>query len=224
MIGNTIVTVSGLSQFLGTPLIREYHDAFFNGIAHRRGEWSPFETNGMDATTLDIPILQIWSNQFYVAHYSLPGSWPVVSEVVRQELADVSSVKFLPVLEERTVDYPWKIGEPIRIEPGDMWRIQLLESLPAVEPTKLGTRFEMVSYRYKKIIGAYEAKNRTELLLGTPPSTETFEYHYCDSFLKDYPVHWVSGSMVFREDIWKRVESYIDRPFFTIREFELASD
>jgi hypothetical protein len=221
---NSLVTLSGLSQFLTTPLIREYHDAFFNGIAHRNGEWSPFETKGMDAATAEIPILRIWSNQYYVPHYCLPGSWPVVSEAIRKELRDVSSVKFLPVQEERTVDYPWKIGEPIEIKPGDMWRIQLLESLPAVEPTKLGTRYEMVSYRYKKIIGDYEIKHTTTLTLGTPPSMETFEYSYCDGFLNDYPIHWVSGSMVFRKEYWSRVEPYIDKPFFTIREFELASD
>lgn len=221
MMDANIVAVSSLSQYLTTPDIRSYHAAFFHGVAHRNEDWTPFETKGMDATTAEIPILQIWSNQHYVPHYCHPGSWPVVSDVVRNQLRDVSSVKFFPVLEERTVDYPWKIGEPIKIEPGDMWRIQLLESLPAVRPTKLGTRYEMVSYRYKKIIGAYEAKNVTTLLLDTPPSTETFEYRYCDAFLNDYPIHWVAGSMIFRKDCWSRIEQFIDKPFFTIREFEL---
>lgn len=219
---SSLVTISGLSQFLKTPLIREYHDAFFNGIAHRNGEWSPLETKGMDAATEEIPILRIWSNQYYVPHYCLPGSWPVVSEVIRRELNDVSSVKFLPVLEERTVDYPWEIGEPVNIEPADMWRIELFESLPAVQPTKLGTRYEMVSYRYKKIIGDYEIKHRTTLTLGTSPSTEMFEYGYCEDFLNDHPIHWLSGSMVFRKDYWDRIESYIDNAFFTIREVQLA--
>ncbi|MCY2980437.1 MAG: hypothetical protein NTU79_17360 [Planctomycetota bacterium] len=219
-----IVVISSLSQYLTTPNIRSYHAAFFHGVAHRNGEWTPFETKGMDATMAVIPILRIWSNQYYVPHYCHPGSWPVVSENLRDQLSGVSSVKFLPVEEERTVNYPWRIGEPIEIEPGDMWRIQLLESLAAVEPTKLGTRYEMVSYRYKKIIGDYELKHTTTLTLDTPPSTETFEYSYCEAFLNDYPIHWVSGSMVFRKDYWSRVEPYIDKPFFTIREFELASD
>ena len=222
MVNCELVTVSGLSQFLTTPLIREYHDAFFHGIARRNGRWSPFETNGMDASTAEMPTLQIWSNQHYVPHFCFPGSWPVVSEVLRDQLLDVSQLRFLPVLEERTVDYPWRIGQPIDIEPGDLWRIQLLERLPAVEPTKLGTRYEMVSHRYKKIIGAYDAKKVTTLVLDTPPLTKTLEYHYCDDFLRDYPIHWVAGSMVFRKDYWSRIEPYIDKPFFTIREFQLT--
>lgn len=220
----SFITVSSLDQYLTTPDIRAYHAAFFHGVAHRNEDWTPFETKGMDATTPDIPTLSIWSNQYFVPHYCLPGSWPVVSETIHQLLKDVPSVKFLPVKEERTVEYAWKIGEPINLEPGDMWRIQLLESLPEVEPTKTGRRYEMVSYRYKKIIGTYNTRNTTTLILGTPPSTETFEYQYCESFLNDYPIHWVSGTMVFRKDYWVQIEPYIDKPFFNIREFEVSED
>lgn len=221
---SSFVSISPLSQFLTTPDIRAYHAAFFHGVAHRNGEWAPFETKGMDAMTPEIPLLHIWSNQYYVPHYCLPGSWPVVSETVRELLKDAPSVKFLPVKEERTIDYAWKIGELIERDRYDMWRIELFESFEAVPPTKLGTRYEMVSYRYKKIIGSYETRHTTTLILETPPSTETFEYRYCEAFLNDYPIHWVSGSMVFRNDYWSLIEPYIDKPFFNIREFEVSDD
>jgi hypothetical protein len=219
----SITVISVLTFFLNTP-IRSYHSTFFHGYAHRNGVWSPWESDDMDASTESMPKLSIWSNQYYVPHYCEPASWPVVSEKFRQLVADAPNLKFLPVEEERTIDYAWKVGELIKIEPGNLGWIELFKTQPAVKPTKLGTRHEMVSNIYRKVIGSYAADKVLRMEMGSPPSPKVHEYRYSDSFLTDYPIHCFGGSMVFTEEYWKKIEPLIDKTFFNIRTYELESE
>lgn len=219
----SIYLVSAISHFLRFPRIRSYHAAFFHGIAHRNGEWYPFDSKGIDASMESVAPITVSFNQHRVPDFCKPGGWPVVTEVFRDRLQNVPNLKTNPILVGKVTDYPWEPGTRIDIRPDSLTDRELFEKLPSKEPTDLRVRYELITYRHQLVCKEFMNSREVILEVGTPPGVDECEYSYSAELLDEYPIHWFEGSMVFAEDVWERVSELVDREFFIVRQYELST-
>ncbi|MDX1928789.1 MAG: hypothetical protein SFV81_19825 [Pirellulaceae bacterium] len=202
---SSITILSERSNFLRAPRIRHFHALFFHGDAHRNEQWNPLDSRGVNIECEQIDSLTVWCNRFLIPHYCVPGTWPVVSQEVHTRLQNVAGIRFIPIRLGRVVNYPWKVEEPLHIEPGDQDSVDVFKSLPEVDGQDLPVRYEMLTYQHSSVIGHCENVRSVSVETGTQPMSSFQEYNYCSELFKKYPIHRFCGSIVFHRDAWDKI-------------------
>jgi len=147
----------------------------------------------------------------------------IVSERVRRELEDLPHVEFLEVVFTKLVDYPYYAGDfsyydrpeflhdPVGEDPERL--LDRLPDVPEMHKT-IGRYYELVLARHWQVKDRYPDLVKAYFQTSPLVTVETHEIDLSTELLSDYPILNVIEGIMFRADVFERVERFIDWDYF----------
>jgi hypothetical protein len=216
-------TITAVSNFLERPLIRAFHSDMFHGLSERDGKEWPHDPH-VWANTESFTPLQISRTIRRVPEISRPGCHLVVSERLADRLRRFQNIRLAPVVFKRLVDVEWEKGDMSWFDEwGSTDPCQILRTQPDLPEfhDRIGSFFEVQTYRLKDILDRYPSAKEVTIELRTPPMQEMESIRLSPEMLTDYPMLWWRGIIV-NPEVFDVFDDSLDHDFFIVRKYEVA--
>ena len=153
-------------------------------------------------------------NLFNLADIIKPSRHLVVSEKIKNILADVKNIAFLQVVFDKIINVPYRPGmlpdthkNLFSHEPYSF--TSLYEHDPSLA---IGNYYELIAPEIYRIEKNYN--DLTEFCYKYPGSDFMHKLKLSRTMLNDNPVIWTSKGVIFRDFVFEKIEKYINWDYF----------
>jgi hypothetical protein len=216
-------TITAVSNFINRPHVKSFHANMFHGLAERGGKEWPHDPKVWASSAPSSPLL-ISRTFRNVPEVFRPSRHLVVSERLAAALRQFTNIRLAPVIFKRLVDVDYRKGDMSWAQIwGNVDPCELLKTLPDVRDfhRQIGAYFEVQAYRWRDFIDQYPSATEITIEEGTPPFQKANVLRVSVEMLNDYPIFWW-GSIFVNQDVFKILQSSLDRDFFITRTYKVA--
>ena len=153
-------------------------------------------------------------NLFNLADIIKPSRHLVVSEKIKNILADVKNIAFLQVAFDKIINVPYKPGmlpdthkNLFSREPYSF--TSLYEHDPSLT---IGNYYELIAPEIYIIEKSYS--DLAEFCFKYPGSNYMYKLKLSRTMLNDNPVIWTSDGVIFRDFVFEKIEKYFNWDYF----------
>ena len=205
--------------------VGEFHFAMFHGMQ------DPDSPNYRRST---YPSLGDSPKPFYLFHsgFRVPDVFEpdlnlIVSAKVKDALATLPFVAFIPVVLSKLIDMPYKAGDfsyrdrpPFANSGGEIKPRDILDQYPDDRKLHRGVPefFEMLVPRLNKVRGPKTACKRIRIDCGDKVAIQPVKLYITAAVVEQYPILW-SEAHIFSEQAFQLIQPFLDWDFFAAQEF-----
>jgi hypothetical protein len=212
-----VFAINKVSTFVKSTSIRAFHYEIFHGHCERGGISYPHERNCRIGDDYREP-LHIWRSGTTVPPIFSPSNNWIVSRSVRDRLAGLPNIEFLPVVFEKLYAYDLLIGNfawydaPTCDRPEDLFKC--LPDIPQLHE-HVGPYYEVLVARLIDLVPYYEGWQALSFDIGTAPNEWSVETPMSRAVFRDHAIVWGNCSFL-RGDAHERIEQYLNPYFFNV--------